>query len=145
MSHHHYGLHFHATCWLLKSYWCSHAFDWFFMLVDCWSLEACWTSCNLFLWFYLCVKFFLWLKLVNAKNLHDLILIYFVPNHFFNDLCLFLSFCSCNKMARWWQKLFDKIAQTLEDEVANVLCLLLWCCRYQICNNKQEGNMGDPS
>jgi hypothetical protein len=110
-------LHFHATCWFLKSYQCSHALDWFFTLVDYLPLEACWTSCNLFLWFYSCVKFILRWKLIDVKSSHDLILMYFVPNHFFNDLCLLWSFCGHNKMVWWQQKLFDGICHNSSLEL----------------------------
>jgi len=77
------GLHFRSTCQLLKSCRCLCVLDWFFTFVDCLLLEACWASWSLFLWFYLCVKFILWLKLVDAKFSHDLILIYFVIDHLF--------------------------------------------------------------
>jgi hypothetical protein len=33
------------------------------------------------------MKFILQLKLVDAKSSHDLVIIYFVPDHFFYDLC----------------------------------------------------------
>jgi hypothetical protein len=68
----------------LKSCRCLRALNWFFALVDCLLLEACWASWSLFLWFYLCVKFILRLKLVDAKFSHDLILIYFVTDHLFS-------------------------------------------------------------
>ncbi len=77
------GLHFHGTCWLLKSCQCSCVLDWFFAFVDCLPLEACWTSCSLFLWFYLCMKFILRLKFVDGNFLHDLILVYFVIDNLF--------------------------------------------------------------
>jgi hypothetical protein len=57
--------------------------DWFFAFVDCLPLEACWTSCSLFLWFYLCMKFILRLKFVDGNFLHDLILVYFVIDNLF--------------------------------------------------------------
>jgi hypothetical protein len=67
------------------------------------------------------VKFILRLKLVDVKSSHDLIIIYFVHHHFFYDLCFFLSFCGCNKMARWQQELIDGIVQALENETTTNL------------------------
>ncbi len=77
MAHHHYGVAFScnvSTSEILSMFAC-------FGLVFCaCGLFATW---SLFLWFYSCVKFILRLKLVDAKSSHDLILIYFVPHHFF--------------------------------------------------------------
>jgi hypothetical protein len=62
------GSHFHAMCQLLKSCQCSHAL---------------WIVCYLKLIPLILFVREIYLKLVDAKSLHDLILIYFVLNHLF--------------------------------------------------------------
>jgi hypothetical protein len=42
-------------------------------------------------------------------------------------------------------KLFDGIAQALENEATVDLVFGALIYKYQICNNRQEGNMGDSS
>jgi hypothetical protein len=48
-------------------------------------------------------------------------------------------------MAWWQQELFDGIAQALENEATIDLVFGALIYKYQICNNRQEGNMGESS
>jgi hypothetical protein len=47
-------------------------------------------------------------------------------------------------MAQWRQRLFDEIAQALENKVEANLCLLHYYWMYQILTGKQEGSNGSP-
>jgi hypothetical protein len=119
---------------------------WFFALVDCLSFEACWTSCNLFLLFLFMREIYFateacWCKIFAWLDFKYILLLIIC----FYDHCLLWSFCGCKKMAWWQQELFDGIAQALEDEAIVDLVFNALIYRYQICNNMQEGNMGDPS
>ncbi len=83
MAHCHYEAAF--SCHMLASEILS-MFACFGLIFHTWGLlplEACWTSYNLFLWFYSCMKFILQLKFIDVKFSHDFILIYFVLDHLF--------------------------------------------------------------
>ncbi len=128
------GLQFHATCRLLKYCRCLRALDWFFGLVDCLLFEACWTSCSLFLWFYSCVYFTTEARW--CKSSHDLILIYFVIDHscLWSLASLIILWLEQNGMMA--TKLFDGIAQALENEATVDLVFGALIYKYQICNNR---------
>jgi hypothetical protein len=126
-----WGMRFLATWLSLGARWCKPAST-FIFLIFC--LQA--HGGNFLI---ICFSLFSYLLFYNF-------FVYELSDFFwFYAFVSLWSFCRSNKMAQWRQRLFDEIAQVLENKIEANLCLLHYYWRYQILRGKQEGSMGVPS
>jgi hypothetical protein len=84
MARRHYGVAFscNISAFEILLMFACFGFDFLHLWIVCrLKLVEHLVTCSYY--FYSCVKFILQLKLVGAKSLHDLILIYFITDHLF--------------------------------------------------------------